>query len=223
MTRTDISFKAGDGVVLRGWFFTPDDYTPGSKLPCLILTHGFACVKEMSLSEIASSFAKRLPLTCLVYDHRGFGDSDTLEGQPRHEVIPSIQISDTRDAITYAQMREEVDKDQVALWGYSYSGGHALYLGAVDRRVKAVISLAPSVDGWNNLLRLARADLIESFNKGFEADRLSRAAGNPAMTIPVVAEGVFDPCALPSQESFEFFSEFEKSFPSWKNEVTLRR
>jgi fermentation-respiration switch protein FrsA (DUF1100 family) len=41
--------------------------------------------------------------------------------------------------------------------------------------------------------------------------------------VPVVAEGMFDPCALPTQDSWECFTEAARTVaPAWRNEVTLR-
>ena len=222
MPRTDVAFQTSDGVTLRGWFFTPDDIPRDEKLPCLVTILGFSCVKEMIVPQIASRLTSKLPMACLVFDHRGFGCSDTLPGQARQEIIPAQQCSDVRDAITYCQMREEVDKDKIGLWGYSYGGGHALYVSAVDRRVKATISVAPTVDGWENFLRLVRIDIVEGMNQAFEADRISRAKGNSPICVPIVSADPNQPCGLPSRESYKFFSEWEVR-SSWKNEVTLRR
>lgn len=219
--RTDISFQTSDGVTLQGWFYEPEIRSKDEKLPCLIFAHGFSCVKEMGLDNVASRLTSALRLTCLVFDYRGFGTSDALPGQPRLEVIPSLQCSDIRDAITFAQTKDGVDRDKIGLWGYSYGGGHVVYLGAVDRRVKAVISLAPTTDGWENFLRLARPDLVQQLNHGFEMDRISRAAGNPPTMLPVVSADPHGPCALPSPESHEFFSAWERENSTWKNKVTL--
>ena len=139
MAREDVQFKSGDGVTLRGWFYTPSGEKEG-KLPCLVMLHGFSAVKEMDLDKFAEKFASKLQLNVLVYDNRGFGASDTAPGQPQSEIIPYLQISDLQDAITYAQTRLEVDAEKIGIWGSSYSGGHVLYVAAVDRRVKAVIS-----------------------------------------------------------------------------------
>lgn len=140
MPRKDIEFKTTDGVTLRGWFFTPASVAAGTKLPCLVMAHGWSALKEMDLDAFAEHFTAQLPITCLVYDNRGFGASDAAPGQPRHEIIPSAQRDDYSDAITYAQTLPEVDPARIGIWGSSYSGGHVLYVGAADRRVKAVLS-----------------------------------------------------------------------------------
>jgi hypothetical protein len=82
MTREDILFKTSDGVKLRGWFYIHDTYD-SAPLPCLVMSHDLSAVKEMSLDNYASYFIKQLPLNILIYDHRGWGASDTLPGQPR--------------------------------------------------------------------------------------------------------------------------------------------
>lgn len=134
----DIEFKTQDHLVLRGWLYTPS-ITKG-KVACLVMSHGFSAVKEMDLDLYAGRFVSKLSLACLVYDNRGFGSSDCAPNQPRCEIIPSLQISDIQDAITYAQTRDEVDASKIGVWGTSYSGGHCLQVAACDRRVKACIS-----------------------------------------------------------------------------------
>lgn len=136
MPQKDISFLTSDGTTLRGWFFTPNASNSG-KLPCLVMAHGWSALKEMDLDTFAKHFTSQLPISCLVYDNRCFGASD---GEPRHEIDYTLQRSDYSDAITYAQSLEEVDADKIGIWGSSYSGGHVLWVGAVDRRVKAVLS-----------------------------------------------------------------------------------
>lgn len=135
MPQKDISFQTIDNVTLRGWLITPE--SAKGKLPCLVMAHGWSALKEMDLDTFANHFVSKLPIACLVYDNRNFGASD---GEPRYEIEPRVQQSDYSDAITYAQSLPEIDPDKIGIWGSSYSGGHVLYVGAVDRRVKAVLS-----------------------------------------------------------------------------------
>lgn len=137
MPRKDIEFKTYDNVTLRGWLYTPS--SSSGKLPCLVMAHGFSAVKEMDLDAFAEFFTSKLNLACIVYDNRGFGASDAKDGHPRSEINPHEQVSDYSDAITYAQTLSEVNGDKIGVWGSSYSGGHVLRVGAIDRRVKAVL------------------------------------------------------------------------------------
>ncbi|KAL4888262.1 Alpha/Beta hydrolase protein [Aspergillus ambiguus] len=221
MLRENIEFQTADHVTLRGWLFRPSMELSEVRLPCLIMSHGFSALKEMELVTFAEYFTTNLQISCLVYDNRGFGDSDTKEGQPRQEILPSQQTSDISDAITYAQSRADVDPNRIGIWGSSYSGGHVLLVGAVDRRVQVVLSNAPFVDGWENLNRLLRSDMIDGVKKAFQEDRLARAAGKPATMMAVVGKDPLQPCALPTPDSYRFFSAWGGT-SKWKNEITLK-
>ncbi len=216
MARRDIEFDA-EGVTLRGWFYAADG--PGTSAPTVVLAHGFSAVKEMYLDDYAEVFAAA-GLNALVFDNRNFGASD---GQPRQEIDPWAQVRDYRHAITYAGTLPEVDAARIGVWGSSYSGGHVLVVAAIDRRVKAVVSQVPLVSGHDNLRALVRADFIAGFREMFDADRLARFQGQPPVMVPVVAEDPLAPSALPTPDSWQWFTETGKSrAPSWKNECTLR-
>ncbi|EXJ72101.1 uncharacterized protein A1O5_04605 [Cladophialophora psammophila CBS 110553] len=219
MGRENVEFKTSDRVTLRGWFYTSD--SASGKAPCLVMSHGFTALKEMDLDAFAEYFVSNLPITCLVYDNRGFGDSDAAEGEPRSEIIPMTQCSDISDAITYASTRPEVNPDKIGIWGSSYSGGHVLYVGAVDRRVKAVLSQVPCVSGWDNFNRLVRPDFAVGFNATFAADRIARAEGKEPGFVPVVDADPLKPSALPTPDSYEFFTAWEKKC-QWKNTCTVK-
>lgn len=108
-----------------------------------------------------------MAIACVVYNNRGFGDSDTGKGQPRQEILPDLQISDMSDTITFAQSLKEVDPNKIAIWGSLYSGGHVLRVAATDRRVKAVLSQVPCLNGWDNFNRLVRPDFTKGLDKAF--------------------------------------------------------
>ena len=57
----------------------------------------------------------------------------------------------------------------------------------------------------------------------FGADRLARFEGKPPAMVPVVDEDPLAASALPSPDSWQWFTETGKTrAPSWRNEVTLR-
>jgi hypothetical protein len=216
MTRHDIEFDA-EGVTLRGWFY-PAEGASGAA-PAVVMAHGFSAVKEMYLDRFAEVFAAA-GLGALVFDNRNFGASD---GEPRREIDPWAQVRDYRHAITYASTLPEVDPARIGVWGSSYSGGHVLVVGAIDRRVKAVVSQVPLVSGHDNLRALVRADFIAGFREMFDADRLARFQGKAPAMVPVVDPDPLAPSALPTPDSWKWFSETGQTrAPAWRNEVTLR-
>ena len=214
--REDIAFSA-DGMTLRGWLYTPDE--AGGPVPAVVMAHGFSAVKEMYLDRFAEVFAAA-GLAALVFDNRNFGASD---GEPRQEIDPWVQVRDYRTALTYACTRAEIDSARLGIWGSSYSGGHVLVVGAIDRRVKCVVAQVPLISGHANARRLVRADFIPLFQTQFDSDREARFRGEPPAMVPVVDADPLAPSALPTPDSYKWFSETgESRAPSWRNEVTLR-
>lgn len=215
--RTDIEFKTEDGVTLRGWLYLPD--RASSPVPCVVMAHGFSAVREMYLDRYGEAFAAG-GLAALVFDNRNFGASD---GKSRQHIDPWEQVRDYRDAITFAGTLAQVDASRIAVWGSSYSGGHVLVLGAIDRRIKCVVSQVPLISGHRNARRLIRSDFISAVQAQFDADRRARYEGQARAMIPVVAQDPAAPCALPTPDSWQWFTETGKTrAPSWRNEVTLQ-
>lgn len=214
--RKDIEFRTEDGVMLRGWHYLPDGEGPH---PTIVMAHGFSAVKEMYLDRFAEAFAAG-GLAAIVFDNRNFGASD---GEPRQEIDPWRQVRDYRDAITFAETLPETDPARIGIWGSSYSGGHVMVVGAIDRRVRCVVAQVPLASGHDNARRLIRSDNVAAVQRAFDADRRARMQGEPPAMVPVVAEDPAAPSALPTPDSWIWFTETGRTrAPSWRNEVTLR-
>ncbi len=110
-----------------------------------------------------------------------------------------------------------------AFGAQAISGAHVIVVGATDRRVKCVSAQVPLISGHNNAQRLVRADFIAGFQAAMAEDRRARYRGEAPAMVPVVAENPTDPAALPTPNSWVWFTETQKlRAPSWRNEVTLR-
>jgi uncharacterized protein len=218
VVREDVAFTA-QGTTLRGWFYPAEGATGES--PCVVLQHGFSGVKEMYLDDFAEVF-QAAGLSCLVYDHPGFGASDAVPGCPRQEIDPWQQIRFIQHAITYAQSRPDVDAERIGLWGSSFGGAHALVVAATDRRVKAVVSQIPPVSGSASFKELIRIDHWVAMDAAFEGERLARLnQANPTM-LPVVTADPETNAALPTRDSYEWLTTAARDrAPQWRNEVTL--
>src|SRR6476620_5921112 len=107
--------------------------------------------------------------------------------------------------------------------GFKLQRGHVLVVGAIDRRVKCVAGQVPLISGHNNARRLIRADFWAGLHRMFDDDRRNRYAGKLPGMIPVVAQDPLAPSALPTPDSYTWFTETGRTrAPSWRNEVTLR-
>jgi fermentation-respiration switch protein FrsA (DUF1100 family) len=214
--RHDITFTS-HGLNCAGWLYVPDDLRSGERRPAIVMAHGFSAVKEMYLDAFAERFVAAGFVT-MVFDYRYQGAS---EGEPRGRIIPAEQHEDYRNAITWVSLRPEVDASRIGVWGSSYSGAHVLHLAAFDKRIKAVVAQVPLVNGWQNAQRLLRPDVFAQFVETLAQDRVQRYTQGAVNYIPVVApEG--EPCALPTPDSYEWFTKTaEARAPNWRNQVSL--
>lgn len=214
--RRNIEFRS-EGVICRGWLYTPGGRSTTQRLPTIVMAHGFSAVKEMRLDRFAEAFAAA-GMASLVFDYRGAGSSD---GEPRQDIDPFAQIADYRNAISYVRQLPEVDSERIGIWGSSYSGGHVLVVGALDRRVKAVVAQVPLIDAWESLGTMLGIEARTAMVHDLIEERERLYAGAAPLTMPVVgAAGA--PAALPGDEACEWFQLAAQTAPTWKNEITLR-
>jgi fermentation-respiration switch protein FrsA (DUF1100 family) len=182
--RSDVEFTSG-GTTVRGHLYRPDGEGP---FPIVVMAGGWCYVKELVQPTYAQAFVDQ-GCAALVFDYRNFGDSD---GAPRQHLDPWMQIEDYKNAISFVETLDIVDGDRIAVWGISYSGGHALIVGATDPRVKAIVSTIPVVDGWETMGRVHGALGFRRLREAVLADRRKRFAGGDHGTIPMSSR---DPAA----------------------------
>ncbi|WP_393100069.1 alpha/beta hydrolase [Streptomyces sp. LN325] len=212
--RKDVQFRADGAVQLRGWLFLPDG--PGPH-PAITMAHGYAAAKEHGLEPFARAFAEN-GFVVLVHDHRGFGASD---GRPRQDVDPWRQIADWRRAISFLESLPEVDPERIGLWGTSYAGGHAIVLGATDRRLRAVVSQVPTISGFEQGRRRVVPEAVAALEEGFSEDERAQLRGEAPRTVAVVGSDPAVPASYRTQEAIDFYLQ---PVPDgvWENEVTVR-
>ena len=204
MARQDIVFEA-NGAKLAGWLYR--DETAGPQ-PMIVLSHGFSAVMAMGLQDYAEAF-HAAGYACLVYDHRNYGQS---AGWPRNETDPWQQVEDMRAAISFVRTLPCCDPDRIGLWGTSYAGGHVLTVGALDKRVRCLVSQVPLVSGQRTFDAWVPADRRERFLERLAADRDARARGEPPGTTPA---------AIPGSETEEWANAVDRD-GVYDNYVTLR-
>jgi fermentation-respiration switch protein FrsA (DUF1100 family) len=216
--RTDVTFNSEDGTTLAAWLYLPEAVRTGEvgeasapaqdgRVPCVVMSHGFTALKVMGLEPYAQVFVDA-GLACLVYDHRNWGDSG---GEPRCETDPWRQLSDMRDAVTFVRTLPQVDPSRVAVWGTSYSGGHALMMGALDRRLRAVVSQVPLVDGlgfFRNAVQGGGEKILARLNE----DRDARFRGEAPQTVR----------SAPAGSTTAEWAALVDPQGTWPNRMTLR-
>jgi dienelactone hydrolase len=212
--RKGLEFKS-KGVSCHGWLYLPDDLKPGKIAPAVVMAHGFASVKKMGLADFAEVFVKA-GLVTMVFDYRCWGQS---QGEPRNQMFAHDMVEDYRNAISWLSLQPQVDPERIGVWGSSFSGGLVLYVAAYDKRVKAVVAQIPSA--------LTPADRREKDPEGWDSgasllmqDRIKRYQTQEVTYIPVIAKPG-QPCALPFEDAYEWFTEHTVDVPEWENRISV--
>ena len=200
----DVEFRSGDDVV-RGHLYLPEGDGP---FPIVVMAGGWCYVKELVQPHYADAFV-RAGCAALVFDYRRLGSSD---GTPRQHLDPWDQIEDYRSAISFAETLDMVDAKRIGVWGISYSGGHALVIGAIDPRVRCIVSTIPVVDGLLNMQRVHGAIGFRRLTEAVLEDRRKRfATGEPGYLPMSSPDHATEVVTWPFPEVTEVFLELQRT------------
>lgn len=172
MKERKISFYS-EGYKLDGTVYLPDDYQPGEKRPAIISNSGYQGFNEFYPRLFAQNLTQ-YGFVCLGFDYRGFAESEGTKGR----VILDEQVEDIKNAITFLQIQEEVDPEQIGLIGWGMGAANVVRVAATDKRVKVVTALNGFFDGerwlrsihtfveWNNILKTIEEDRVRRVTTG---------------------------------------------------------
>jgi uncharacterized protein len=203
--RSEVTFASGEAHC-AAWLYRPRAAAPSA---CVVMAHGFSLTRHDGLAPYAERLAEA-GIAVLVFDHRHLGDSG---GEPRQRFRKREQLADWRAAVSFARTLDDVDGERIVLWGFSFSGGHAVQTAAADERIAAALVLCPMVHGLARALATPPALSAWLMPRAI-ADQLGRhnlvpVTGQPgehaAMTLPGEADG------------------FHASVPAgspWRNEIS---
>jgi uncharacterized protein len=218
VVREEVEFSAEDGVMLRGWVLTPDSEGPH---PTILMSPGFTG-SISRLEKFANIFVDR-GFGVLLYDQRTCGRSD---GLPRQDIDPFAQDRDMQMALSFAQQHPALDRDRLGLWGASYSGANVLTVAAIDRRVKAVVSIVPFIAGHAQFVLGSGEAAIGFIDQMIEEDRAGIIRGEEPSRVELVRPSG-DPAdhftLFTDDETYEYLvSGPEGPYEGWINSVTVR-
>ena len=179
-SRHDVEFRS-EGIRVRGHLYLPEGKGPH---PALAMAGGWCYVKELVLPEYARVLADA-GIAVLAFDYRNFGESD---GEPRQHVDPWAQIEDYKNALSWLETREEIDRHRLGVWGISYSGGHVLIVAATDPRVKCVVANIPVVDGHRTMQQVHGALAFRKLEAAILEDRRKRLASGAHGYLPMSSD-----------------------------------
>ena len=172
MKQKDLTFVS-EGSRMNGMLRLPDD--AGSEpLPAVVQGPGWLGLKDSKLYIRYHEAFTSAGYAVFIFDYRGFGDSDGDRGL----LLPSMQLEDLVNAVTYVGTLAEIDANRIGVFGTGGTGGgNAIMLAAADRRVKCAVAQVPVADGEDWLHRMRREYEWYEFLARLDVDRVTRVTG----------------------------------------------
>jgi fermentation-respiration switch protein FrsA (DUF1100 family) len=212
MQRLDVSFTSGDAQC-AAWLYRP---AGEEAVPLVVMAHGFSATREQRLDAYAERFGAA-GIGVLLFDYRHFGASG---GEPRQLLDIRAQLADFHAAIAYGRALGWVDRERVALFGSSFSGGHVLQAAADDGAIAAVVSQCPFTDGLASLPKLGLRNIVMAIIAGLR-DQLGALAGRTPFYVPAVGPpGTFAIMSTP--DAMPGFAGITPPETLWENRVAAR-
>jgi dipeptidyl aminopeptidase/acylaminoacyl peptidase len=165
--QTPVTFYS-EGYKLVGDVYAPADLRPGERRAGIVLCHGYTGVKDLYLPDNARALTEAGYMV-LTFDYKGWGESEGARGR----LAPYSRVYDVQAALTFLSTWPGVDPERLGIYGTSYGGATVVWVGAIDARVRCVVSVVGighgarwmrSVrrpDEWFDLLERSREDRVQ--------------------------------------------------------------
>jgi pimeloyl-ACP methyl ester carboxylesterase len=170
------------GAALAGTLMLPDVASADRPVAAVVQGPGWLGLRDAKLYRPYHDALLAAGIAVLVFDYRGFGDS---EGDATY-LDPRTQVEDYVSAATFLESRPEIDPRRLGAFGSGGTGGgNAIMAAAIDPRYKAMVAQVPISDGRDWLHRMRREHEWLEFLEELRLDRLERnRTGKGAMVAP---------------------------------------
>lgn len=204
-----VSFYS-EGVKLVGDVYAPEALKPGERRAGIVLCHGYTGVKDLYLPDNARVL-NEAGYVVLTFDYKGWGDS---EG-PRSRLAPYSRVADAQAALTFLGAQPEVDPDRLGLYGTSYGGATVVWVGAIDTRVRCIVSVVGIGHGTRWMRSVRRPDEWHDLLERSRQDRVKRALDGKSEFVSR------EQILLPDRQSAELAAAARRNNPAAVSEIPL--
>jgi uncharacterized protein len=203
----EVHFYSG-GHRLAGTLKLPPELPSDRRVPAVVHGPGWLGLRDAKLYQPYHDALIRSGLAVLVFDYRGFGDSEG-DGQ---RLDPATQVEDIVNAVTYLEARDEVDARRIGAFGSGGTGGgNAVMAAGLDSRIRAVVSQVPIADGRDWLRRMRRESEWLEFLDRVERDRRTRVLNGTSELVDP-REGIM--VATPERRATTVKSDVDQRVPA---------
>jgi pimeloyl-ACP methyl ester carboxylesterase len=206
MTVEEVRFYS-QGASLAATLKLPAEASTDRPAPAVVQGPGWLGLRDAKLYHPYHDALLAAGIAVLVFDYRGFGDS---EGDASY-LDPREQVVDWGSAVSYLETRPEIDPARIGAFGSGGTGGgNAVMAGGLDERLKAIVSQVPIADGRDWLHRMRREHEWLDFLDRLRADRRNRTlTGQSEMVKP--RDGIMVP--TPERRTTTVKSDVDQRIP----------
>jgi uncharacterized protein len=199
-----------EGCKLTGDLYLPEGLPAKERRAGVVLCHGYTGVKDLYLPDNARVL-NEAGYVVLTFDYKGWGAS---EG-PRSRLAPYSRVADVHAALTFLGLQPNVDPERLGLYGTSYGGATVVWAGAVDPRVKCIVSVVGVGHGRRWMRSVRRPDEWHDLLDRAKADREKRVLDGQS------ALADRSEILLPDRQSAELAAIARRANPAAVNELPL--
>ena len=147
------SLTTADGVVLNGWMVKPADFDPAKKYPVVMYQYGGPGnqqvknawnIGQAGRGALLEQYLCQQGFVCVCIDNRGTGGRGAAFEKCTYLKLGQLEAHDQVEAALWLGRQSYVDKDRIAIWGWSFGGFNTLMAMSEGRDVFcAGIAIAP--------------------------------------------------------------------------------
>jgi dipeptidyl-peptidase-4 len=178
-----LEFKADDGTTLYGRLLLPPETPASGKVPLIVHIYGGPGA-QIVLKQPEDPFDEilaRKGFAIFSVDNRGTPGRDRkFQTAIRHE-FGVIELKDQLTALDQLLAEyPQLDKDRVAIWGWSNGGSMTLYAMTHSDRFRAGVSVAPVTDwvNYDSIYTERYMGLLKDEAKSYAESDMTKAAAN---------------------------------------------
>jgi dipeptidyl-peptidase-4 len=176
-----LEFKADDGTTLYGRLLLPPDASASAKIPLIVNIYGgpAAQMVRKGSPDAFDEILSRKGFAVFAVDNRGTPGRDRkFQTAIRHE-FGAIELKDQLTALDQLLAQyPQLDKDRIAIWGWSNGGSMTLYSMTHSDRFRAGVAVAPVTDqlNYDSIYTERYMGLLKDDKDGYEQSDVTQDA-----------------------------------------------
>ena len=149
--REVFSFTTSEGVILDGWMLRPADFSPSKRYPVIMYQYSGPASQQVvnswacgSMGQAFDYYLAQEGYVVVCVDGRGTGCRGVEFEKCTYKHIGDLESKDQVETALWLGKQPYVDKDRIAIWGWSYGGFNTLMSMSEGRQVfRCGIAIAP--------------------------------------------------------------------------------